>query len=68
MADDADRAAELQEIANSDAIREHARRPAAERRAFCIDCNEIIPHRRRALGVSRCIECQEAHELRWRRQ
>lgn len=31
----------------------------------CIDCDDEIPQQRRALGgVTRCISCQQDHELR----
>lgn len=34
----------------------------------CVDCDEEIPERRRALGgVSRCVSCQEIHEARGNR-
>ena len=64
MADNADRAAELIERREAEAL--------ACRRQFtglsathCADRDEEIPERRRAIGgITRCITCQEIHEAR----
>lgn len=34
-------------------------------RTFCIGCDDVIPHQRRALGgVLRCMGCQQIRNLR----
>lgn len=38
--------------------------PAAEARAFCAECDEPIPERRRAAlpGVQLCLDCQQERD------
>jgi len=62
MADNADRAGDLIEIRMAEALarREQPRRSSLR---YCINCDEEIPEKRRALGgVTRCVECQEIHK------
>lgn len=65
MADAADIASEIEEMARTEAIAATQRvRSSCTSRTYCIDCDEVIPHRRRALGgIVRCIGCQEFVEL-----
>jgi len=60
--------ADIIDIANDYAERhieyslaKHAARTKDENSAFyCVECNDAIPHRRRAaiLGVKTCVDCQ----------
>lgn len=68
MSDPIDRAAELEQLARDDALREQARRAglqgktAADSAAFCEAprCGEEIPPARRAAvpGCRLCVDCQ----------
>lgn len=64
MSDEADTAAALQAIANESAVAEHQRRTKVIRSTWCVECDELIPHQRRVLGVCRCIGCQRVWEAR----
>lgn len=69
MADLADQASELIAERESDAIRSAVsgmnRGPSL---TFCVDCDGVIPHKRRALGgMRRCVECQHDLDRRTRR-
>ena len=70
MADEADLAQDFEERLIEDAIykaKKLARNRASE--WFCVDCDEVIPHERRAFGgVIRCVECQTIFESKTRRQ
>ena len=64
MADAVDRATELNEERLQAALenRPNMARPSAQ---FCVDCDELIPPERQAVGgVRRCVPCQEQHEKR----
>ena len=69
MADAADVAAEIEEQSRNASLAARQRvRSSCISRTFCIDCDDVIPHQRRALGrVLRCVGCQQLHELRARR-
>ena len=64
MADDADLAQDFEERLIAEAI--HRAKKLARNRAsewFCVDCDGVIPHERRAFGgVIRCVECQTIFE------
>ncbi len=64
MADVADRAGELIEEREAAALA--ARKQfIGESETHCVECDDEIPERRRALGgVTRCVSCQEIHEAR----
>ena len=70
MANAADLASEL--IEERDAAREQviaARRQQfeSESETHCVECDDEIPERRRALGgVTRCVDCQGIFEARGR--
>ena len=67
MADNADRAAELIERREAEALARRWR-PSTQSERFCVDCGDEIPERRRTLGgVTRCLTCQEIHEARGNR-
>ena len=72
MADHADAAAELQEIAIQIALERHQARPGTkdtESAVWCEECDEVIPHKRRELipGVRYCVQCASDLELRQKR-
>jgi phage/conjugal plasmid C-4 type zinc finger TraR family protein len=58
-------ATQLAERDRADAIAAARRTVDAEGSAECEDCECTIPHARRLAApfATRCIECQEAHEL-----
>lgn len=58
MADEADTAADIQAAEIANALAAHAARSREEPRAFCADCGDLIPHKRRALMVATCVPCQ----------
>lgn len=70
MANAADLAGEL--IEERDAAREQviaARRQQfeSESETHCVECDDEIPERRRALGgITRCVDCQGIFEARGR--
>lgn len=67
MTDQFDRAAEVEQLHRDAAIRRHKHQSAVSL-LYCEDCGEPIPEQRRRLiqGVTRCIDCQQAHERRQR--
>jgi len=66
MADTADRASELIEERMAQALAGRGG-PAAPSETHCVDCDDEIPERRRALGgVTRCVDCQGIFEARGR--
>ena len=65
MADEADIAQELDERHLADALHKARLKINTNKESewFCVDCDEVIPHKRRALGgVSRCVDCQSLFE------
>lgn len=67
MADDVDVASELAEMHLEHSLAQHAAREKSEESLFyCEECDEVIPHRRRAAikGVKTCVDCQSALERR----
>ncbi len=68
MADDADRAQEINEQLQSDILERRIFRSfeRLETRTHCIDCEEEIPLKRQIAvpGVQRCIDCQKDYEHR----
>lgn len=72
MADHADAATELQEIAIRSALERHQRQIQAqgvESAVWCEGCEEVIPYKRRELvpGVKHCVQCASDLELRQKR-
>ena len=65
MADNADIAGDYIIRRNQEAL-ENRVRYQGESRTHCLICEEEIPQRRREAvpGVTRCVECQAADELR----
>jgi len=64
MADELDRAADLQAAEIETAIAAHAARKRPEPSDYCDDCDEPLEEHRRQYG--RCVPCQSARELRGR--
>lgn len=67
MADDLDRASDLEQLQRDLALQRHATQSGAGQpsRDCCIDCGEPIPERRRALGgMNRCFDCAWINELK----
>lgn len=66
MADMADQAGELIERRTQEAMaRLEQGKAKGPSLAFCVDCDDEIPEKRRAMGgVRRCVCCQEVFELR----
>ena len=64
MADQFDRAQDLDAYYRQQALDTHARakRSAGESRTACIDCGDEIPEARRRV-LSGCIRCRECAEL-----
>ncbi len=61
-----DEMAQAIELAEYEHTQWRAIRPQAQADGFshCQDCGEDIPQARRAIkGVTRCIDCQQEHEL-----
>jgi RNA polymerase-binding transcription factor DksA len=61
-----DELAQAIELAEYEATQRRAIRPEAQAPALshCKDCAEEIPQARREIkGVTRCIDCQQEHEL-----
>jgi len=72
MADHADAAAELQEIAILSALEQHKQQQqerGKESAVWCEECDEVIPYKRRELvpGVKHCVQCASDLELRQKR-
>lgn len=66
MADAADRAGELIEERMAQALAGRGG-PVVPSEQFCLDCDDEIPERRRALGgITRCVDCQGIFEARGR--
>ncbi len=66
MADNADRASELIEERMAQALAGRGG-PAGESETHCVECEDEITERRRALGgVTRCVDCQGIFEARGR--
>lgn len=63
MPDLCDMAAELQQQEIDQALA-RMQRPVRDTRWFCVDCGDLIEHRRRRAvpGACRCVECQALHE------
>lgn len=70
MADDADRAQELELAERQSALQRHrlrlvdVPRPDAQGRRLCVDCGNPIPKARLDAmpAATRCIECQVRHD------
>jgi len=71
MADQFDRAQELEQIQREEAISKQRMRftalaaaPGVEVALDCVECGVEIPARRREAlpGVFRCVDCQQIHE------
>ncbi len=72
MSDPIDKAQELQEMFNKNALAKTQQKKTTCSLAFCEDCDEPIPEpRRKAIqGVTRCVNCQEIVEQKnqhWRK-
>lgn len=73
MADHADTAAELQELANQAALERHREQQTNDGEGsstWCEECDEVIPHGRRLAvpGVKLCIQCASDLECQLKRQ
>lgn len=68
MADPLDIASELAELHNQAALQRHNNTLETNKESafYCLECDEVIPHARRAaiIGVQRCIQCQQINELK----
>ncbi len=64
MADEADIANDYITNAISYALDKWQQNNSKPGAKLCIDCNEDIPEARRALGLSRCIDCATEWERR----
>ena len=68
MADETDRAANIDRMATEEAINRALHRmekaPADFDGRRCIDCDELIPEARLATGAFRDIHCQQRHEAK----
>ena len=64
MADEYDRAQDLEEKDRDIAIQQHQGRPQPEPRDECADCDDPLPEHRRPFGT--CITCQTTRENRAR--
>lgn len=66
--DEIDRAGDLTRIATEEGVKKvlHSieRAPADFNGVNCYDCDNDIPEGRLKTGAFRCIDCQQAHELR----
>lgn len=68
MADDVDIANDYAERQLEHSLAKHVAREKSEESSFyCIECDEVIPHKRRAAikGVKTCVDCQSALERRF---
>ena len=66
MADAADRAGELIEGRMAQALAGRGG-PVTPSETHCVECDDEIPERRRALGgITRCVDCQGIFEARGR--
>lgn len=68
MADIIDQAQDLAEHQLAQALAA-VPKPTGESAFYCIDCDEVIPHQRRAAvrGVRRCAPCQGEYESQKKR-
>lgn len=67
MADDLDRASDLEQLQRDIALKRQSIKSGMDQpsRHTCIDCEAPIPERRRALGgVLRCFDCAWLDEIR----
>lgn len=65
MSDEVDRAQEIQELANAEAMHQHRRKTALTPSDECVECGVVIPlARRQAVPCERCVDCQSLHERR----
>lgn len=68
MADQLDVASDLAELNVQTALQKHKNQQSklTESAFFCIECDEVIPHARRAAikGVQLCVQCQQFSELK----
>ncbi|UKL14849.1 TraR/DksA family transcriptional regulator [Erwinia phage Gungnir39] len=66
MAEIIDEASELEEMTRALAIRNITAKDNRPSREKCIECDDVIPEKRRQLisGCQRCSCCQEINELR----
>ena len=65
MANEVDIANDYAERFIEQSLAQHAARAKSEVSEFyCIECGDVIPHRRRAAvkGVKTCVDCQETIE------
>lgn len=62
MSDEIDRAQDIQQSINDDAIARQLRKSKVTPTDFCIDCDDEIPQVRKNIGACRCIECQTLYE------
>lgn len=62
MTDDADRAAELQQLENDAAVARHRAKTPGKGRNTCAECGEGIHPIRRREGAQLCMECQTTVE------
>lgn len=65
MADDVDIANDYAEMHIEHSLAQHAARAKdSESLFYCIECDGVIPHKRRAAikGVKTCVDCQAAIE------
>lgn len=61
-----DQASELEEMLRENAIAAHRINRNAVSAERCVDCDDVIPDKRRANvpGCKRCASCQQDEELR----
>ena len=67
MADDVDIANDYAERQLEHSLAQHAAREKSSESAFyCEECDEVIPHKRRAaiIGVKTCVDCHIVLERR----
>lgn len=66
--DPLDIASELTELHNQAALQRHQANQSEQKESayWCIECDELIPHKRRLAiqGVQLCVHCQSALELK----
>ncbi|WP_303784074.1 TraR/DksA C4-type zinc finger protein [Azovibrio restrictus] len=67
LADEADRASAIEAAFNADALRDARLKAQPETHPdfdgkHCVECGEIIPKARLAMGRVRCVECQSVLE------
>ncbi|MBR0573346.1 MULTISPECIES: TraR/DksA family transcriptional regulator [Pasteurellaceae] len=72
MSDAIDKAQELQDLLNKNALKKHKDKACLVSTHFCEDCDIEIPEKRREAikGVCRCVNCQEIFEAKnkhWKR-